>query len=244
MVRMLQHHTSCDRIRSLTLKNIARISVPNGPGVILDSKRCKLCSIQGILDARAAPVTQVNLRDAVRVATIDNFQGEESTIVILSLVRNNKYVLTHYDPFSSRVLLERTNTVHTFIFAPQIPLHNLCDAQGCLSPVMISVLSHVQARHHWLPQGAESDQCAPVARSARHVHTRQQCLPLCAKRCRNVASGALQPWLISLAFMASLIPQPILPRSDQVQLSERLGFCSVHQLLSVAVAGHRHAGGR
>ena len=35
-------------------------------------------------------VTQVSMKDCVRVATVDNFQGEESTIVILSLVRNNK----------------------------------------------------------------------------------------------------------------------------------------------------------
>lgn len=38
----------------------------------------------------AAEVAQISLKDSVRVATVDNFQGEESTIVILSLVRNNK----------------------------------------------------------------------------------------------------------------------------------------------------------
>jgi len=30
------------------------------------------------------------MKEAVRVATIDNFQGEESTVIILSLVRNNR----------------------------------------------------------------------------------------------------------------------------------------------------------
>ena len=30
------------------------------------------------------------LKEAVRLATVDNFQGEESTIVILSLVRSNR----------------------------------------------------------------------------------------------------------------------------------------------------------
>jgi superfamily I DNA and/or RNA helicase len=29
------------------------------------------------------------LRDAVRLATVDNFQGEESDVIILSLVRSN-----------------------------------------------------------------------------------------------------------------------------------------------------------
>ena len=29
------------------------------------------------------------VKDAVRLATVDNFQGEESDIVILSLVRSN-----------------------------------------------------------------------------------------------------------------------------------------------------------
>ena len=37
-----------------------------------------------------ANISTVSLKDSVRVATVDNFQGEESTIVILSLVRNNK----------------------------------------------------------------------------------------------------------------------------------------------------------
>ncbi|GJP50063.1 hypothetical protein CLOM_g9207 [Closterium sp. NIES-68] len=37
----------------------------------------------------APKATTANLRDAVRLATIDNFQGEESTVVIVSLVRNN-----------------------------------------------------------------------------------------------------------------------------------------------------------
>lgn len=32
----------------------------------------------------------VPMQEAVRVATIDNFQGEEATVIILSLVRNNK----------------------------------------------------------------------------------------------------------------------------------------------------------
>lgn len=44
----------------------------------------------GKVDASAADISQVSLNDSVRVATVDNFQGEESTIVILSLVRNNK----------------------------------------------------------------------------------------------------------------------------------------------------------
>ena len=35
-------------------------------------------------------VSKESLKDSVRVATVDNFQGEESTIIILSLVRNNK----------------------------------------------------------------------------------------------------------------------------------------------------------
>ena len=35
-------------------------------------------------------ISRVKLNDSVRVATVDNFQGEESTIIILSLVRNNK----------------------------------------------------------------------------------------------------------------------------------------------------------
>ena len=35
------------------------------------------------------PDLNTNLSNAVRVATIDNFQGEGSTIIILSLVRNN-----------------------------------------------------------------------------------------------------------------------------------------------------------
>ena len=37
-----------------------------------------------------ADIDRVSLNDSVRVATVDNFQGEESTIIILSLVRNNK----------------------------------------------------------------------------------------------------------------------------------------------------------
>ncbi|GJP50064.1 hypothetical protein CLOM_g9208 [Closterium sp. NIES-68] len=38
----------------------------------------------------AAPkATTANLKDAVRLATVDNFQGEESTVIIISLVRNN-----------------------------------------------------------------------------------------------------------------------------------------------------------
>ncbi|KAL3140347.1 hypothetical protein ABBQ38_004611 [Trebouxia sp. C0009 RCD-2024] len=40
--------------------------------------------------APTSGISQVSLKDSVRVATVDNFQGEESTIVILSLVRNNK----------------------------------------------------------------------------------------------------------------------------------------------------------
>lgn len=40
--------------------------------------------------ADAGDIAQVSLKDCVRVATVDNFQGEESTIIILSLVRNNK----------------------------------------------------------------------------------------------------------------------------------------------------------
>ena len=38
----------------------------------------------------AAGVTRQSLKDSVRVATVDNFQGEEATTVILSLVRNNE----------------------------------------------------------------------------------------------------------------------------------------------------------
>ncbi|GMH38367.1 hypothetical protein BSKO_06251 [Bryopsis sp. KO-2023] len=37
-----------------------------------------------------APVSRISLGDIIRIATIDNFQGEEAKIVILSLVRNNK----------------------------------------------------------------------------------------------------------------------------------------------------------
>ena len=40
--------------------------------------------------AFAATISRSSLNDCVRVATVDNFQGEESTIVILSLVRNNR----------------------------------------------------------------------------------------------------------------------------------------------------------
>ncbi|CAI5506821.1 unnamed protein product, partial [Closterium sp. Naga37s-1] len=41
------------------------------------------------LDPSAPKATTANLKDAVRLATVDNFQGEESTVVIISLVRNN-----------------------------------------------------------------------------------------------------------------------------------------------------------
>lgn len=44
----------------------------------------------GAIAPPTSGISQVNLKDSVRVATVDNFQGEESTIVILSLVRNNK----------------------------------------------------------------------------------------------------------------------------------------------------------
>ena len=40
--------------------------------------------------ATKAKLQKTSLKDAVRAATIDNFQGEESTIVILSLVRCNE----------------------------------------------------------------------------------------------------------------------------------------------------------
>ncbi|KAL3153759.1 hypothetical protein ABBQ32_013348 [Trebouxia sp. C0010 RCD-2024] len=44
----------------------------------------------GAVPPPTSGISQVSLKDSVRVATVDNFQGEESTIVILSLVRNNK----------------------------------------------------------------------------------------------------------------------------------------------------------
>ena len=56
---------------------------------LLDKCSCGELS-GGKVDASAADISQVSLNDSVRVATVDNFQGEESTIVILSLVRNNK----------------------------------------------------------------------------------------------------------------------------------------------------------
>ena len=50
-----------------------------------------LLVVTGAASPPASGISQVSLKDSVRVATVDNFQGEESTIVILSLVRNNKY---------------------------------------------------------------------------------------------------------------------------------------------------------
>ena len=45
-----------------------------------------LCALH--TGSKSAP-SRTSLKEAVRVATIDNFQGEESQIVILSLVRSN-----------------------------------------------------------------------------------------------------------------------------------------------------------
>ncbi|KAK1080476.1 hypothetical protein LTR33_005504 [Friedmanniomyces endolithicus] len=39
--------------------------------------------------SRAATVARVNLLQAIRVATVDNFQGEEAKVVVVSLVRCN-----------------------------------------------------------------------------------------------------------------------------------------------------------
>ncbi|CAI7840806.1 unnamed protein product, partial [Closterium sp. NIES-54] len=41
------------------------------------------------LEFAAPKAVTANLKDAVRLATVDNFQGEESTVIIISLVRNN-----------------------------------------------------------------------------------------------------------------------------------------------------------
>ncbi|CAI5537654.1 unnamed protein product [Closterium sp. Naga37s-1] len=40
------------------------------------------------LELAAPKATMANLKDAVRLATVDNFQGEESTVIIISLVRH------------------------------------------------------------------------------------------------------------------------------------------------------------
>ncbi|KAG8528997.1 uncharacterized protein KY384_006686 [Bacidia gigantensis] len=46
---------------------------------------------EGLLDSNVASQSsrKGNLRQAIRVATVDNFQGEEGNIIIISLVRNN-----------------------------------------------------------------------------------------------------------------------------------------------------------
>lgn len=44
---------------------------------------------EGIAGLQRTPATQ-SLSDAVRVASIDNFQGEEAKVIVVSTVRNNK----------------------------------------------------------------------------------------------------------------------------------------------------------
>ena len=62
---------------------------------VLDYDVCSECAVQEG-DSPAASIclpgvpATAPMRESVRVATIDNFQGEESTVIILSLVRNNK----------------------------------------------------------------------------------------------------------------------------------------------------------
>lgn len=46
-------------------------------------------SQRGTKSAASSALFQASAKDRVRMATIDNFQGEESTIVLISLVRSN-----------------------------------------------------------------------------------------------------------------------------------------------------------
>ncbi|KAI9730359.1 MAG: hypothetical protein M1834_005869 [Cirrosporium novae-zelandiae] len=46
--------------------------------------------IESYEDAISSPVSKIKLLQALKVATIDNFQGEEAKIVIISLVRSNE----------------------------------------------------------------------------------------------------------------------------------------------------------
>ncbi|KAL0023606.1 hypothetical protein WJX77_006297 [Trebouxia sp. C0004] len=60
----------------------------------------------------AAEISRVNLNDCVRVATVDNFQGEESTIIILSLVRNNKQGMIGFLKTSNRINVMLSRAKH------------------------------------------------------------------------------------------------------------------------------------
>ena len=85
-------------------KDITILTPYNGQLAALTQKLKGLCSLwlsekdrdtlckDGLLpadDMKASAKTQVDVGDMLRLATIDNFQGEESKIVILSAVRSN-----------------------------------------------------------------------------------------------------------------------------------------------------------
>jgi hypothetical protein len=48
---------------------------------------------EAIAGLQKVPATQ-SMREAVRVSSIDNFQGEEAKIIVISTVRNNKCAAT------------------------------------------------------------------------------------------------------------------------------------------------------
>lgn len=74
------HMFACTCIRGCSAATYVGLSI----GMLCVHHKGEACCLVGCM-----PKT-MSLSEAVRVATIDNFQGEESTIVILSLVRNNR----------------------------------------------------------------------------------------------------------------------------------------------------------
>ena len=85
-------------------KDITVLTPYNGQLAVFTERLKKICSLwlsdkdrealiaDGLLDhedMQAGRQTKVDLRDMLRLATIDNFQGEESKVVILSTVRSN-----------------------------------------------------------------------------------------------------------------------------------------------------------
>ncbi|KAL8706505.1 MAG: hypothetical protein Q9201_000437 [Fulgogasparrea decipioides] len=105
------------------------------------------------------PLEKKKMSELLRVATVDNFQGEEAKVVVISLVRSNK---------EKRIgFLRTTNRINVLISRAQHGLYLIGNTETCSSqPMWAQVLGMLQAGGS---VGTAFGLCCP-----RHTHTELQ----------------------------------------------------------------------